>query len=73
MGPFSVLSIIGEIWPRVVAIGFAVGFVFFRHDATTAFMWAVHVEAAHFKSIFEHAVRASLHPDCHIRIAGCSR
>jgi hypothetical protein len=73
MGPFSMLSIIGEIWPRVVSIGLVVGFVFFRHDATAAFMWAVHVEAAHITSIVKQALESSLHYSCHVRAGSCRR
>lgn len=73
MGPFGVLSIIGSIWPRVVAVALIGGFVFFPHDADAALMWAAHVEAGHIASVFRHALESMGRHACHARAAGCRR
>jgi hypothetical protein len=73
MGPFGLLSIIGSIWPRVLSLALVVGFVLFPHDADAAFMWAVHVEAAHIAPIVKHALESSLHHGCHGRTGSCPR
>ena len=71
MGPFDALSIVGSIWPRALSLVLVVGFMLFPHAADAAFMWAVHVEAAHVTSTLNDALRSVGHHACHVRAVGC--
>jgi hypothetical protein len=76
MGPLSVLSILGAIWPRLTAIA-TVGLLAFPHQAESVFWWAVHVEGAHIASILDrmlqHAREAGAPRSCAASIVHCSR
>jgi hypothetical protein len=71
MGPLTVLSVVGKVFPGVASLGLFVAFAFFPHEATAAFMWAVHVEAAHITSMLERVIKASALHGCHVKGAGC--
>jgi hypothetical protein len=73
MGPLGVLSIVGRLWPKVLSLALVVGFVFFPHAANAAFMWVVHVEAAHITSILQHGLASVWDHACHVRAVGCRR
>jgi hypothetical protein len=70
MGPLTVFSVVGKVFPGVASRAF-VAFAFFPHEATAAFMWAVHVEAAHIASTLERVIKASALHSCHAKGAGC--
>lgn len=76
MGPFSLLSILGAIWPRLVKLMLVVAFVAFRHDAIAAFWWAVHVEAAHSTSVLASMLKhagVGMASGCHANSVRCPR
>lgn len=76
MGPFTMLSIVGKIFPRLLAILLVVCFFGFPHLSNSIVMWAVHVEAAQITSlldrVFAHVLRARAVHDCTFQVARCT-
>jgi hypothetical protein len=78
MDPFNWFSLVGRIFPKLVAIILVVGFICFPCTANAVFMWAVHVRAEHVTSELRHALdpmlthlRHGVHA-CHTTNTHCS-
>jgi hypothetical protein len=56
MDPFDWFSVVGRIFPRLVAITLVVGLIYFPRTADAVFMWAVHIRAEHVTSELHHAL-----------------
>ena len=54
--PFDWLSLVGRMFPRLVAIILVVAFIGFPRTADAVFMWAVHVRAEQITSEFDRGL-----------------
>lgn len=56
MSPLDVLSLAGEIWPRLVGLVVCLALVFFPHTTASMIVKEAEAKAAQMTSLFEHAL-----------------